>query len=424
MKIRSITAFIPLLWPFDEGSITGIAAFLRDARKRLNQAGIEVQSIRLATPPFLDVIGDPDPAVLIEFAKSLETIIRREEIDVVSIGPVVATTPHALIMSIHALPQLITETEHVYSGVLFADNKSGINLTAAHAFAHAVYKVAHNTPNGSGNLRLAGLSNIPSNVPYFPAAFHRGGLPSFGLATEGADLAVWATRKARSLDHAQQNLIRVIEKATNKMLSIVDDLVDDHQLRFEGVDFSLAPYPDAAHSLGLAMEQLGIDAFGGNGTLFATKFLANCIQQADIPHTGFCGVMLPILQDSVLAQRVSEGHFGLNDLLLYSAVRGTGLDMLPLPGDTKPEELAAVFLDMAALAVANNQPLTARLLPIPGLKAGDEVNFDSEEFAISQVLPVKGFGAQKLMERASFLKTATPRKRTKSKSGQHSVFHR
>jgi uncharacterized protein (UPF0210 family) len=404
MKIRSITGFIPLTWPFDEGSIASIARFLIDARLRFTESGFEVETVRLATPPFLDIIGDPDPQVLLEFAHTLEEMADKYNVDFVSIGPVVATTPLALLMSIHALPQMIVETERVFSGVLFADGHSGINLSAAYAFAQTVHEVAHSTPNGFGNLRLGALANVPAGVPFFPAAYHNGSSSCFAIATEAADLALDTINSASSLTEATERLVNAIESASTHILEISDSLVDDHQIGFNGIDFSLAPYPTQTRSIGAAIENLGIDAFGGSGTLFATAFLTSCIRQADIPHVGFSGVMLPVLEDSVLAKRAEEGRFSVNDSLLYSAVCGTGLDTIPIPGNTDPDEMGAIFLDMAALAIMTGKPLTARLMPIPDLAVGEKVTFDFDYFANSHVLPVKNLGAKTLFERSSFFR--------------------
>ncbi len=414
MRIRSITVFVPLLWPFDEGSIASVGHFLADARQSFNRAGFEVQTVRLATPPFLDVVGDPDPAVLIEFSKTLEETSRKHQIDAVSIGPVVAATPLALLMSIHALPQLMVETEIISSGVLFAAENTGINLAAARGFAEVILQVAHSTPNGSGNLRLAALANVPPHVPFFPAAYHHGGFPCFAVATEAADLAVQAIGQARSLQDAQQSLTEAIKSTAVQLLKIADLLVDDHQIEFKGIDFSLAPYPTQSQSIGAGIESLGIDAFGGSGTLYAVSFLANCIRQAEIPQVGFSGVMLPLLEDKVLADRAADGLYTVNDLLLYSAVCGTGLDTVPIPGNTSPDEIAAIFLDMAALAVSTGKPLTARLLPIPGKAVGQKITFDSEYYTGGRVLPVKNMGTHRLFQAGSFLKI-TPRK-TRQKS--------
>jgi len=417
MKIRSVTSFIPLTWPFDEGSIASAARFLTDARLRFAESGFEVQTVRLATPPFLDVIGDPDAQVLVEFARTLEDLAEKYNIDFVSIGPVVATTPLALLMSITALPQVIANTEKIFSSVLFADNQSGVNFSAARAFAETVHEVAHATPNGFGNLRLAALANVPPGVPFFPAAYHHGGPSSFAIATEAADLAFSTIGTANSLNQAQQRLIQAIESVSSHILDVVDDLVDDHQIRFNGIDFSLAPFPAQASSIGATIERLGIDVFGGSGSLFATAFLTNCIRRADIPHYGFSGVIFPVLEDNTLAKRAAEGRFSVNDLLLYSAVCGTGLDTVPIPGNTKPEEIAAIFLDLAALAISLDKPLTARLMPIPGLAVGEKVSFDFEYFADSCVLPVKNLGARSLFERSSFLKLDSFRSEPRIKPG-------
>lgn len=415
MKIRSITAFTPLLWPLDKGSVASMGYFLHEARDRFKQAGLEVQTIRLATPPFLDVIGDPDPAVLLEFAHSLETQSQPHQIDAISIGPVIASTPLALLLSIQALPQVIVETQKIYSGVLFAAADTGINISAASAFAGVVHKVAHSTPGGIGNFRLAALANIPPFTPYFPAAYHQGGFPCFAIATEAADLALDVLDKARTLADAAQQLRQAIEDATTRLLEVADELVDNHHMEFKGIDFSLAPFPAEGYSIGAAIERLGIGAFGGSGSLFVIKFLTTCIQEADFPRAGFCGVMLPVLEDEVLAQRVGDGLFTVNDLLLYSAVCGTGLDTVPIPGNTQPEEIAAIFLDMAALAVSVGKPLTARLLPVPGKAVGQRVAFDSEYLAASRVMPVKNMGAQQLIQRGSFFKVTPPKSRARGR---------
>ena len=103
---------------------------------------------------------------------------------------------------------------------------------------------------------------------------------------------------------------------------------------------------------------------------------------------GFNGLMLPVLEDAGLGARAAEGTLTTKDLLLYSAVCGTGLDTIPLPGDASAGQLSAVLLDVAALAVRLNKPLTARLMPIPGKAAGEVTAFDFGYFANSRVMPL------------------------------------
>src|SRR4029079_18925552 len=114
--------------------------------------------------------------------------------------------------------------------------------------------------------------------------------------------------------------------------------------------------------------------------------LTEAIDRAAFLHTGFSGFMQPILEDSVLAKRAAEGILTIKDVLLYSAVCGTGLVTIPLPGDTTAEQLVPLLLDLCALALRLDKPLTARLMPVPNKKTGDETNFDFAFFAPSKVM--------------------------------------
>ena len=112
--------------------------------------------------------------------------------------------------------------------------------------------------------------------------------------------------------------------------------------------------------------------------------------------SAFSGLMLPVLEDATLAKRAAEGNLSVKDLLMYSAVCGTGLDTVPVPGDASVEQIAALLLDVAALSQRLGKPLTARLMPVPGKKAGDRTEFDFPFFANSRVLgiqaePLEGF---------------------------------
>jgi uncharacterized protein len=110
--------------------------------------------------------------------------------------------------------------------------------------------------------------------------------------------------------------------------------------------------------------------------LAAIRNLTDAIRAAKVDLIGFSGVMLPIMEDSVLAQRGIEGRYTLRDLLAFSAVCGNGLDTIPVPGNTSADQLAGVLHEVAALAGALRKPLVARLLPMPGLQAGDTTQID------------------------------------------------
>jgi hypothetical protein len=125
--------------------------------------------------------------------------------------------------------------------------------------------------------------------------------------------------------------------------------------------------------------------------------MTRVLREARYQRCGFSGIMLPVLEDQVLAQRSGEGLYGLDSLLLYSAVCGTGLDTVPLPGDVSVDELAAILLDVSTLALVADKPLTARLMPIPGKQAGDLTDFSFGYFANGRVLAVRDRGARAIL---------------------------
>ncbi|UCC64607.1 MAG: DUF711 family protein, partial [Anaerolineae bacterium] len=292
------------------------------------------------------------------------------------------------------VPQVLAETENVFlSGVIASHRKGvpgeGISLPTIRACAEVIHRAARLDPNGFGNLYFAALANVPPHSPFFPAAYHDGEAPRFALAMEAADLAVTAFTQADTLAEARQNLIESIEWHAQKLVPVSQALSKQHDVAFGGLDFTLAPYPTEAQSLGTALERLGVPAVGGHGSLAGAAFIADALDRARYPKVGFNGLMLPLLEDSTLALRAEQGRLTLKDLLMYSAVCGTGLDTVPLPGDTSPEALAAILLDVAALAQRLAKPLTARLMPVPGKRAGERTSFDFPYFANSHVLAVE-----------------------------------
>ena len=104
---------------------------------------------------------------------------------------------------------------------------------------------------------------------------------------------------------------------------------------------------------------------------------ARAVKTVLVKQAGYAGLMVPVMEDSVLAQRWSESAYNLDSLLAYSAVCGTGLDTVPLPGDVSEEQLARIIGDMASLAFRWKKPLSARLLPVLGKKAGDRTEFEN-----------------------------------------------
>lgn len=384
MKIRSITYFCNPKYPLDEKVLRKAGKFLASAKSAYEAAGYEVQTVRLATIPFPKLLGVENINKLPEYTSQIADIAQQLNIGYLSLGHGLPEIPR----SYEVIPDAIFVSKNVFFSGVMADTMRGVDLAAAQACAEIIVNCATIEPNGFANLQFAALANVKAGAPFLPAAYHDKDKPAFAIATESADLAVQAFENARSIEEGRNNLIGEIEKHGKKLADVAKSL----RVKFYGIDFSLAPFPDDAHSLGNAVEKMGIPKIGLHGSLAAAAILTEAIDRANFPHTGFSGFMQPVLEDSVLAKRAAEGTLTIKDILLYSAVCGTGLDTVPLPGDTTADQLVPLLLDLSALALRLDKPLTARLMPVPGKKAGDETNFDFGFFANSKVMALNSAG--------------------------------
>lgn len=380
MKIRSITCFLNPKYPFDESALRGAGEFLARAKSAYESAGYEVQTARLAAIPFPKLLDDLRK--LPRAAEELSKLLPQIGVAYAALGPALIPLPE----SYPVIPEAIAASENIFFGGIMADGENGISMRAVRACAEIIERASTIAPDGFANLRFAALANVPAGAPFFPAAYHEGDVPAFAVAVESADLAVTAFEQAKTLEEGRQALISEITKHGQTIANVSQSLVTSYQLLFRGIDFSLAPFPADSHSLGAAVEKIGVPKIGLHGSLAAAAILTEAIDRADFPHTGFSGFMQPVLEDSILAKRAAEGTLTVKDALLYSAVCGAGLDTVPLPGDAGAEQIAPLLLDLSALALRLNKPLTARLMPIPGKQAGDDTNFDFAFFANSKVM--------------------------------------
>lgn len=385
MKIRSVTYFFNPGWPPDERRWREAGRFLRDARTVFESAGYEVQTLRLATISFARLLDDHELNDLPKLAQHFETLLPQVGADYIALGPALMDAPR----SYAVLPDAIAATENTFFSGEMASRAKGLALPAVRACARVITACSGITSDGFANLRFAALGNVPPGAPFFPAAYHEDTNPTFALALEAADLAVEAFSQARSVEEGQQLLTEAIEANARRLTRTADLLKYKYNLRFGGMDFSLAPYPEKARSLGTAFEALGVPATGRHGSLTAAAVLADAIDRARFLRAGFSGLMLPVLEDATLAARAADGSLSVKDLLMFSAVCGTGLDTIPLPGETTAEQITPLLLDLAALSLRLDKPLTARLMPIPGKQAGDPTDFDFDFFSPSRVMALE-----------------------------------
>jgi uncharacterized protein (UPF0210 family) len=391
MEIRAVTCFVELDYPLSGAQWKGISEFATAARRAFAQAGYRVQTIRLASQPFGEILAANEALGLTSLAREVEAAARDAGVDYVSLGPASAVPGEGLAWELSdEIPDAIAATDTVFFAMTIASKQDGTDMAGLTSAGDIIRRVSRSVANGFGNLRLAALANCTPWAAFFPAAYHGGGGPRFAIATEAADLAVQAVSVATSPADAEDRLTALVQQHADGMTAAARALAQGLEFAFAGIDFSLAPYPTHDKSIAHALELFTGDTFGGRGTVVAASAMTRAVRRATFQKTGFCGLLLPVLEDSTLAARSQERGFDLDTLLLCSTVCGSGLDTVPLPGDIGTDELAAILADLATLAVRLDKPLTARLMPIPGKQAGDLTEFDFEYFANAGVLGSRG----------------------------------
>src|ERR1044072_3024643 len=234
MKIRSITYFCNPKYPLDEKVLDKAGTFLSNARSAYEAEGYEVQTVRLATIPFPQLLGDEHIGKLPELTSQIDDMAQGLGIGYVSLGAALPESPR----SYEGIPDAVFVSKNIFFGGVMADKARGIDLAAIQACADVIVKCATIEPNGFANLQFAALANVGAGAPFLPAAYHNSDEPAFAIATEAADLAVEAFASAKSLEEGRNNLIHEIENHGTKLTEVAKSL----HLRFGGIDFSLAPF--------------------------------------------------------------------------------------------------------------------------------------------------------------------------------------
>ena len=395
MKVRSITLGTAV-GQDPEPALADAGVALAGLRRRYVAAGYDVQTQRVCLQPLRDItLLATTP--LDEAVFQLGRLAAASGIEYLALGPLRwGERPAEAARLEVGFASALAASDRVFGSIQTTD-RDQVDYPAVAAAGRVMRALANSTEQGFGNLRFAALASCPAGIPFFPAAYHDAAEPAFGLALQAADLAVEAFAAVDSLVAAERELTSRVEQVLLDLERIGREAERELGIRYLGADPTLAPFPSDEASIGAAIELLGVGRVGEAGTLSAAALITRALRRAGGRRTGFSGLMLPVLEDSVLARRADEGLLSWEQLLLYSAVCGTGLDTVPLPGDVTAEQLAGIVLDLSALSVALAKPLTCRLLPVPGLKPGQRTSFDFPFFANAAALePGEGDAGQLL----------------------------
>jgi uncharacterized protein len=383
--VRAITAFVELQPARYEQQIAEVAGKLGQTRRLFEQAGFEVQTVRITTQPYSNYVRGLTKEQALALLFHLEELAAKHSV-LLNIGPAVLDDqPDPLMLEL--LEEVHSRVKQLDASMIVASEK-GVHWNAVHAAARHIKRVAEKSPRSQGTFNFAATAMLGPGAPFYPGSWHanQGGRFSVGLQGANVVAGVFASSRGDALAATRQ-LSEALSALANDVHRISRAAEAATGWKYWGFDSTPAPLKD--DSIGAAMESLYASHFGAAGTMTAAYVITQAQQQIPEPRIGYAGLMLPVLEDSLLAQRWSEGRINIDSLLAYSAVCGTGLDTVPLPGDVTEEQLVRILGDMAVLAFKWKKPLTARLQPVHGARAGEMSAFDDPFLVNAKLQPLR-----------------------------------
>ncbi|MHB8485259.1 MAG: DUF711 family protein [Candidatus Acidiferrales bacterium] len=387
-KVRAITAFIALDRARYQTQIAETLAALKKIKAAYEKAGFEVQTLRITTQPFPEYTRNLSDEQALAFFKQYDALAEKDGFDA-AIGPATGRRDVHTDDDSHEallLAKIIASTKILEGSVVIADD-NGIHWDAIPRAAAVIHYLAENSPNGLGNFRFAAIAMVPPNTPFYPASYQVNGNHTFAVGLQSANVVATALASTTDPQKAQKAIEDSLGKWAQKIEAVSKRAAQETGWKYTGIDLSPAPLKDI--SIGGAIENFTHQPLGSNGTLTAVAIITRALKNIRVTRTGYSGLMLPVLEDSVIARRWSEGRLSLNSLLLDSSVCATGLDVIPMPGDTTEAQIEPILADVASLAYKWHKPLAARLLPVKGKRAGEQTEFQDPFLVNAMIQPVR-----------------------------------
>ena len=382
-KVRAITAFIRLDPSQYKKQIADTLTMLRNAKSRFELAGYEVQTIRITTQPFPEYTHGMSKQEILAFFHDFDSLAKQENI-LIGIGPALMSEKDDP-GEAQVLAEILSLTTSMRGTIVVAGD-DGIHWKAVHAAAEVMKYLEEHTDHSVGNFYFAALANVPAYAPFYPASYHQGLGHQFAIALESANVVASVMAMQRDPEATRQALIAELGLHARAIQDIAGKIDLDTGWTYMGLDLSPAPRKEV--SIGSAMAGFTGSRFGASGTLTAAATITSALRDIAVKKTGYSGLMLPVMEDTRLSQLWSEGAISMDQLLAYSAVCGTGLDTIPLPGDVTTNQLERIIGDVATLSVKWSKPLSARLLPVAGAKPGDRTAFGDPNLIDTIIQPL------------------------------------
>ncbi len=345
--------------------------------------GIPIANKRVTVTPISLIAAASQDHDYVKYAKTLDRAAKTLGIDFIGgysalVQKGYQTGDRSLIAS---LPEALAETDFVCASVNVGSTRSGINMDAVAQMGEVV--VAGSKLDMMTNAKLVIFCNAVEDNPFMAGGFHGVGEPdvviNVGVSGPGVIKTALEKVKGESMDVVAETIKKTAFKVT-RMGQLVGTVAAERLgVQFGIVDLSLAPTAAAGDSVAEVLEEIGVAQVGTHGTTAALAMLNDAVKKGGImacSHVGgLSGAFIPVSEDAGMIKAVNAGTLNISKLEAMTAVCSVGLDMIAIPGDTPKETISAMIADEAAIGMINNKTTAVRVIPAPGKKVGDTVEF-------------------------------------------------
>ena len=394
LDVRTITMGISLLDCIDSDStvacqkiydkITTKAKSLVKVGQQIEaEYGIPIANKRVTVTPISLIAAASQDHDYVKYAKTLDKAAKTLGIDFIGgysalVQKGYQTGDRTLIAS---LPEALAETDFVCASVNVGSTRSGINMDAVAQMGEVV--IAGSKLDMMTNAKLVIFCNAVEDNPFMAGGFHGVGEPdvviNVGVSGPGVIKTALEKVKGESMDVVAETIKKTAFKVTRMGQLVGTAAAEKLGVQFGIVDLSLAPTAAAGDSVAEVLEEIGVAQVGTHGTTAALAMLNDAVKKGGImacSHVGgLSGAFIPVSEDAGMIKAVNAGTLNISKLEAMTAVCSVGLDMIAIPGDTPKETISAMIADEAAIGMINNKTTAVRVIPAPGKKVGDTVEF-------------------------------------------------
>ena len=380
-----------------------------EARKLETKYGIPIINRRVAVTPIASVLEPARHADrFVEMSRTLDETAAGVGIDFIGgLGALVQKGLTACERELfEKLPACLAATSRVCSFFNLASTHAGINMDAVTLAGETIVKVSRATERGIGCAKLVCFANAPEDNPFMAGAFHGPGEAEYainvGISGPGVVRRVVEGHPDCDLTQLSEVIKRTVFKITRAGELIGRELARNLNVEFGVVDISLAPTVAVGDSVARIIEAMGLERVGAHGTLAALALLIDAVKKGGAMASGnvggLSGTFIPVSEDLGMVRAVREKAIDLSKLMAFTSVCSVGLDMVAIPGDTPARVISAIIADELSIGVVNHKTTGVRLIPVPGAKAGDEVNFGGL-LGVAPVMDVARLSAERFLAR-------------------------